>query len=83
MIYTFIAEQCSDLPVATCCRVMKVSPSGFYQRRRQPVTDAELAEAHRNVRLVEQPRGHAAHREGIALENIHSRHVVSPFPVSG
>ena len=33
MIYAFIAERCSDLPVSTCCRVMKVSTSGFYQRR--------------------------------------------------
>lgn len=24
MIYTFIAERCSDLPVEQCCRVMKV-----------------------------------------------------------
>jgi len=47
MIYTFIAERCSDLPVAVCCRVMKVSTSGYYQRRAQPVTDAERAEAHR------------------------------------
>ena len=45
MIYTFIAEQCPDLPVRVCCRVMEVSPSGFYQRRAQPVTDAELADA--------------------------------------
>lgn len=45
MIYAFIAEHCAELPVATCCRVMGVSTSGFYQRRRQPVTDAELAEA--------------------------------------
>ncbi len=45
MIYTFIAERCSDLPVSTCCRVMGVSTSGFYQRRAQPVTDTELAEA--------------------------------------
>jgi putative transposase len=47
MTYTFIAEQCSDLPVSVCCRVMKVSTSGFYERRSQPVTDGELAEAHR------------------------------------
>ena len=47
MRYTFIAEQCSDLPVSVCCRVMKVSTSGFYQRRNQPVTDRELTEAHR------------------------------------
>jgi putative transposase len=46
MIYTFINERCSDLPVSTCCRVMKVSTSGFYQRRRQPVTDLELAAAY-------------------------------------
>ena len=46
MIYAFIAGRCSDLPVAVCCRVMKVSTSGFYQRRNQPVTNRELAEAH-------------------------------------
>ena len=46
MIYTFIAEQCSDLPISTCCRVLKVSTSGYYQRRKQPVTDTELAEAY-------------------------------------
>jgi len=46
MIYTFIAERCSDLPVSTCCRVLKVSTSGFYQRRNQPVTNTELAEAY-------------------------------------
>jgi putative transposase len=46
MIYAFIAEQCPDLPVTTCCRVLKVSTSGYYQRLRQPVTDAELAEAY-------------------------------------
>ena len=45
MIYTFIAERCSDLPISTCCPVMGVSTSGFYQRRNRPVTDAELAEA--------------------------------------
>ena len=47
MIYTFIAERCSDLPISVCCRVMGVSTSGYYQRRAEPVTDAELAEAHR------------------------------------
>ena len=46
MIYTFITEQCPDLPVTTCCRVLKVSTSGFYQRLKQPVTDTELAEAY-------------------------------------
>ena len=47
MIYTFIAERCSDLPISACCRVMGVSTSGFYQRQAVPVTDAELAEAYR------------------------------------
>lgn len=47
MIYAFIAERCSDLPVSVCCRVMKVSTSGYYQRLREPVTATELAEAHR------------------------------------
>lgn len=47
MMYTFIAERCSDLPISVCCRVMGVSTSGYYQRRATPVTDAELTEAHR------------------------------------
>ena len=46
MIYAFISECCSDLHVAVCCRVMGVSTSGFYQRRSEPVTDRELAEAY-------------------------------------
>jgi len=46
MKYIFIAERCSDLPVSTCCRVLKVSTSGFYQRRNQPVTERELGEAY-------------------------------------
>ena len=48
MIYTFIAERCSDLPVSVCCRVMGVSTSGYYQRLAEPVTDAELDEAWRS-----------------------------------
>jgi len=47
MRHTFIAERCSDLPVSACCRVMGVSRSGYHQRRVEPVTDRELAEAHR------------------------------------
>lgn len=46
MTYAFITEQCSDLPVSTCCRVMGVSTSGFYQRQKQPVTNHELAVAY-------------------------------------
>jgi putative transposase len=33
MIYTFIAEQCAGLPVEHCCRVMKVSRSGYFHWR--------------------------------------------------
>ena len=33
MTFAFIAQDCPDLPVATCCRVMKVSTSGFYAWR--------------------------------------------------
>jgi putative transposase len=45
MIYTFIARQCADLPVATACRVMKVSTSGFYAWRKSPVTDRDWDDA--------------------------------------
>lgn len=45
MIYTFIAEQCSDVAVSTCCRVLEVSTSGYYQRKKQPYTDAEYVDA--------------------------------------
>lgn len=45
MIYTFIREECSDLPVAVVCRVMNVSTSGYYQRLATPVTVKETADA--------------------------------------
>ncbi|MCA1735599.1 MAG: IS3 family transposase [Actinobacteria bacterium] len=51
MIYPFIAGHCSDLPVVACCRVMKVSVSGFYEwqhRQAHPssrrLADRELTE---------------------------------------
>ena len=45
MTYAFIAERCSDLPISVCCRMMKVSTSGYYQRLAEPVTAREYAEA--------------------------------------
>jgi putative transposase len=45
MIYTFIATRCADLPTATCCRVMKVSTSGFYQWRAQPCPEHDYDDA--------------------------------------
>jgi len=74
MIYTFIAGRCSDLPVATCCRVMKVSTSGFYAWRAQPCSDHDWADAlltntivdiHRmSRRSYGSPRVHAELRLG-------------------
>jgi hypothetical protein len=43
MTYTFIAERCSDLPVATVCRVMKVSTSADYAWRAEPVSARDWA----------------------------------------
>ncbi len=45
MTYTFIARACADLPVAACCRVMRVSTSGFYSWQAQPVRDKDLDDA--------------------------------------
>jgi putative transposase len=74
MTYTFIAGRCSDLPVATCCRVMKVSTSGFYQWRARPCSDRDYADAvltntiidiHRvSRRSYGSPRVHAELRLG-------------------
>jgi putative transposase len=74
MIYTFIDRSCSDLPVATCCRVMKVSTSGFYQWRACPVSDRDRSDAlltntivdiHRmSRRSYGSPRVHAELRLG-------------------
>jgi putative transposase len=75
MIYTFIAGRCSDLPVATCCRVMQVSTSGFYQWKACPVSDRDWADAlltntivdiHRmSRRSYGSPRVHAELRLGL------------------
>src|SRR3954467_12117095 len=75
MIFTFIDWACSDLPVAVCCGVMKVSTSGFYAWMAQPCTDRDHADAvltntivdiHRmSRRSYGSPRVHAELRLGL------------------
>ena len=79
MMFTFIAESCSDLPVTAACRVMKVTTSGFYewqQRQADPAqrvrADHELTntiiEVHRQSRGTDgAPRVHAELRLGAGI----------------
>jgi putative transposase len=74
MIYAFICRRCGDLPVATCCRVMGVSTSGFYAWRADPVSERDwddalltntISEIHRDSRRsYGSPRVHAELRLG-------------------
>jgi len=74
MSYTFIAERCSDLAVATCCRVMKVSTSGFYAWRAKPVGERDWDDAILTNKIIDihrasrcsygSPRVHAELRLG-------------------
>ena len=76
MIYTFIVRQCADLPVATACRVMKVSTSGFYAWKACPVSDRDwndailtntIVDVHRmSRRSYGSPRVHAELVMGLA-----------------
>jgi putative transposase len=75
MIYTFIVRACPDLPTAVCCRVMKVSTSGFYAWRSQPCSDRDwhdavltntIVDIHRmSRRSYGSPRVHAELRLGL------------------
>lgn len=75
MIYTFIAGRCSDLPVAACCRVMKVSTSGFYAWKASPASDRDWDDAILTNTIVDihlmsrrsygSPRVHAELRLGL------------------
>ena len=76
MMFAFIAESCSDLPVAAVCRVMKVSTSGFYgwqtaqlvpcaRRLEDQALTAKIVEVHRQSRgTYGSPRVHAELRLG-------------------
>ena len=75
MTFAFIARACADLPVASCCRVMKVSTSGFYAWRADPVSDRywddailtdTIVDVHRmSRRSYGSPRVHAELRLGL------------------
>jgi putative transposase len=79
MMFTFIAESCSDLPVAASCRVMKVTTSGFYEWRQRQVDPAPrvqedhelteiIVEVHRQSRgTYGAPRVHAEVRLGAGI----------------
>jgi hypothetical protein len=74
-IYTFIDRACRGLPVAACCRVMKVSTSGFYAWRARPCSDRDWDDAiltntivdihRRSRRSYGSPRMHAELRLGL------------------
>jgi transposase InsO family protein len=76
MIFTFIAESCSDLPVTACCAAMKVTTSGYYkwvQRQQHPsarvledrALTATIVDVHRQSRgTYGAPRIHAELRLG-------------------
>ncbi len=53
MIYTFIARACTDLPVSACCRVMRVSTSGFYSWQAEPVRAKDLDDAYLSDAIVD------------------------------
>jgi len=66
MTYTFIARACGDLPVATCCRVMRVSTSGLWAK---DLDDAYLSNTSVDIWTMSRrsdgsPRIHAELRLG-------------------
>lgn len=75
MTYTFIARACTDLPVSACCRVMRVSTSGFYAWRANPVRNKDLEDAYLSDTIVDiwtmsrrsygSPRVHAELKLGL------------------
>src|ERR1700728_4513184 len=75
MTYTFIARACTDLPVTACCRVMRVSTSGFYAWQAEPVRAKDLDDAYLSDTIVDiwtmsrrsygSPRVHAELKLGL------------------
>lgn len=95
MRYIFIARVCTDLPVSVCCRVMKVSTSGYYAWQANPVTDKDLSDAYLTNTIVEihrmsrrsygSPRVHAELRlgEGIRCSRKRVERLMAQAGVSG
>src|SRR3954451_868866 len=69
MTFDFIAQDCPDLLVATCCRVMKVSTSGFYAWLAQPVSQRDLDDAYLTVTIVDI---HRASRRSYGSPRVHA-----------
>ena len=69
MIYTFICRRCDDLPVATCCRVMGVSTSGYYAWRACPASDRDWADAMLTNTIVDV---HRASRRSYGSPRVHA-----------
>jgi putative transposase len=69
MTYTFIVGACSDLPVAACCRVMKVSTSGFYAWLAQPCSDRDWDDAILTNTIVDI---HALSRRSYGSPRVHA-----------
>ena len=69
MTYTFIAQRCGDLPVTACCRVMKVSTSGFYAWQANPVSDRDWADAQLTNTIVDI---HRSSRRSYGSPRVHA-----------
>lgn len=78
MIYPVVAELAAEgVPVRVACRVLKVSPSGFYEWRSRPpsprqIADEELLETIRQIHSGSRgtygsPRVHAELRLGLDI----------------
>ncbi len=69
MIYAFICRRCGDLPVATCCRVMGVSTSGYYPWRAGPVRRRDFDDALLTNTIVDI---HRASRRSYGSPRVHA-----------
>jgi putative transposase len=73
MRYTFIAQRCSDLPVAACCRAMGVSTSSFYAWQAAPISKRDYADAVLTNTIVDI---HAKSRRSYGSPRVHAELVL-------